>query len=163
MMKPKVPSNEAERLCALNELNILDTPPESCFDDITEQAKSYFKLPIALVSLVDDRRQWFKSKQGLSVSETAKDISFCGHAINHDDVLYVPDTKEDVRFATNPLVVGEPYIRFYAGAPLILRQDIRLGTLCVIDRVPREFSDVDLMVLKELAASVLFIINSEFV
>lgn len=163
MIKPQVPANEAERLCALSDLNILDTPPESRFDDITAEAKSYFNVPIALVSLVDDRRQWFKSKQGLAVSETSKDISFCGHAINHDDVLYVPDTQEDLRFATNPLVLGEPYIRFYAGAPLILRENVRLGTLCLIDRIPREFNENQLAVLKELATSVLFLINSEVV
>lgn len=156
MMTPEIPSNELERVCLLQELQMLDTPPESRFDDITQEAMSYFNVPIALVSLVDSTRQWFKSSQGLGVSETDRNISFCGHAINHDDTLYVPNALEDLRFATNPLVVGEPFIRFYAGAPLILKANVRVGTLCIIDRVPREFSENELVVLRELANLVQF-------
>ncbi len=154
MKIPKIPTNEADRICMLRDLAILDTPPESRFDDITKQAKAFYKVPIALVSIVDVDRQWFKSSQGLDASETSRDISFCGHAINHDDILYISDTLEDLRFATNPLVVGEPFIRFYAGAPLILDTDLRMGTLCIIDRVPREFEDKDLVTLRELANKV---------
>ena len=151
MMTPEIPSNELERVCALQELQMLDTPPETRFDDITQEAMSYFQVPIALVSLVDSTRQWFKSCQGLGASETDRNISFCGHAINHDDILYVPNALEDLRFSTNPLVLGEPFIRFYAGAPLIIRANVRVGTLCIIDSQPREFSDEELAVLRELA------------
>ncbi|UAA37626.1 GAF domain-containing protein [Paraneptunicella aestuarii] len=151
MKKPEIPGNEQERLCLLDSLNILDTPPESRFDDITKEAKEYYQVPIALVSIVDADRQWFKSCQGLDVSETHRDISFCGHAIHHDEILYIPDALEDIRFATNPLVTGEPKIRFYAGAPLIIRDELRIGTLCIIDRKPRYFDDEEFDKLRELA------------
>lgn len=151
MKFPDLPSNECERLGLLKELAILDTPPESRYDEITQEAKRYFNVPIALVSLIDVDRQWFKSCQGLDVSETGRDISFCGHAINHDEILYVPNAEEDLRFKTNPLVEGEPYIRFYAGAPLIMKPDLRIGTLCIIDRISREFDEEQLVVLRRLA------------
>jgi len=154
MKLPDLPLNECERLGFLRELAILDTPPESRYDEITLEAKRYFNVPVALVSLIDADRQWFKSCQGLDVSETERDISFCGHAINHDEVLYVPNTEEDLRFRTNPLVTGEPYIRFYAGAPLIMSENLRLGTLCIIDRVSREFDEDQLAVLRRLADQV---------
>lgn len=151
MKFPEIPSNEGERLDFLKSLAILDTPPESRFDEVTQEAKRLFNVPIALVSLIDADRQWFKSCIGLDASETGRDISFCGHAINHDEILYVPDTEDDLRFKTNPLVEGEPYIRFYAGAPLIMRPDLRIGTLCIIDRIAREFSDEKLSELRRLA------------
>lgn len=151
MKFPDIPANECERLGFLTELAILDTPPESRYDKITREAKAFFGVPVALVSLIDADRQWFKSCDGLDVSETGRDISFCGHAINHDEILYVPNTEEDLRFRTNPLVEGEPYIRFYAGAPLIMRPDLRIGTLCIIDRVSREFDEEQLVVLRRLA------------
>lgn len=151
MKLPDIPANECERLGFLKELSILDTPPESRYDAITSEAKRFFNVPVALVSLIDADRQWFKSCVGLEVSETGRDISFCGHAINHDEILYVPNTEEDLRFRTNPLVEGEPYIRFYAGAPLIMRADLRIGTLCIIDRVSREFDEDQLAVLRRLA------------
>lgn len=151
MKKPEISVNESERLCLLRDLNVLDTPPESRFDKITKMAKEIFQVPIALVSLVDVDRQWFKSAQGLDATETSRDISFCGHAIHHDEILYVPDALDDLRFATNPLVTDAPHIRFYAGAPLILKPDLRMGTLCIIDRVPREFDEKELVKLRELA------------
>lgn len=160
MKKPDIPDNEQERLCLLDSLNILDTPPESRFDDITKEAKEYYQVPIALVSIVDADRQWFKSSQGLDASETHRDISFCGHAIHHDEILYIPDALEDIRFATNPLVTGEPKIRFYAGAPLIIRDDLRIGTLCIIDRKPRYFDDEEFDKLRELANRVQVELNA---
>lgn len=151
MKFPDIPTNECERLGFLMELAILDTPPESRYDEITREAKQFFEVPVALVSLIDADRQWFKSCDGLDVSETGRDISFCGHAVNHDEILYVPNTEEDLRFRTNPLVEGDPYIRFYAGAPLIMRPDLRIGTLCIIDRVSREFDEEQLAVLRRMA------------
>ncbi len=136
-----VPFNEDCRLAALEGLGVLDTPAEECIDRITRLAKRHFDVPIALVSLVDGTRQWFKSAAGLDAPGTAREISFCGHAIMHDDVLVVPDAANDPRFAENPLVRGEPHIRFYAGAPLLTPSGFRLGTLCIIDRRPRASLD----------------------
>lgn len=154
MKIPDIPANETDRLCLLRDLAVLDTPPECRFDTITKKAKEFYKVPIALVSLVDADRQWFKSSQGLDATETSRDISFCGHAIHHDEILYVPNALDDLRFATNPLVTGAPYIQFYAGAPLILGDSLRMGTLCIIDRVPREFEENELLKLRELADQV---------
>jgi len=134
---PPVPSDEVQRLAALDALGMLDTPPEPAFDRITRIASELFHVPIALVSLVDKDRQWFKSCVGLDVRETPRQMAFCAHAIMRDDVLVVPDARADERFATNPLVAGPPHIRFYAGAPLITRDGFRLGTLCIIDTRPR--------------------------
>jgi diguanylate cyclase (GGDEF)-like protein len=148
---PEIPLNEECRLNKLRSLNILDTPAEERFDRLTRLAKRMFNVPIALVSLIDDNRQWFKSCQGLNVSETPRDISFCGHAILDDEILMVTDTLEDERFADNPLVLGEPHIRFYAGCPLRSEDGSRLGTLCIIDQMPRLFNSDDLNELKSLA------------
>lgn len=115
---PELPIDEAARLLALQRANLLDTPAEMRFDRITRLAASVFEVPICLISLVDSDRQWFKSKVGLDVCQTNRDISFCGHAILHDDIFIVSDATEDARFASNPLVIHEPHIRFYAGAPL---------------------------------------------
>lgn len=154
MKKAELPANEQQRMHVLNALNILDTPPENRFNDITLLAKQHYDVPIALVSIVDVDRQWFKSAQGLDASETSRDISFCGHAIHHDEVLYVPDAYDDLRFVTNPLVTGDPFIRFYAGAPLILGSELRVGTLCIIDRKPRQFDYEEFDYLCDLARSV---------
>ena len=116
MKAPETPADEAKRLATLRALGVLDTAAEERFDRLTRMAKRLFRVPIALVSLVDENRQWFKSCMGLATNETSRDISFCGHAILGDDIFIIPDTLADARFADNPLVVGEPYIRFYAGA-----------------------------------------------
>ncbi len=151
MKKPDIPLGEAGRVAALCSMAILDTPAEERFDRITRIAQAHFRVPIALVSLVDSERQWFKSRQGLDASETPRDISFCGHAILSDDTLYIPNALDDLRFADNPLVTGGPKIRFYAGAPLHSPEGERVGTLCVIDDKPRVFSDAELMLLRDMA------------
>jgi GAF domain-containing protein len=133
MKAPEYPKNEDIRLAALRSLDILDTEPEERFDRLTRIAKRLFKVPIALVSFVDINRQWFKSCQGLEVKEMPRDISFCGHAILGDDIFIISDTLLDDRFYDNPLVINEPRIRFYAGIPLVISNEIRVGTLCLID------------------------------
>lgn len=154
MQQPDIPKNEAQRLKALRKLDILDTPFEERFDRITRMAKRLFDVPIALVSLVDEQRQWFKSCIGLSASETGRDISFCGHAILGDGLFVIPDALDDERFADNPLVMGEPNIRFYAGCPLHSIDGHQLGTLCIIDIKPRDFSEEDVQTLQDLALTV---------
>ncbi len=152
MKKPDIPQNERARLQALQALEILDTSPEERFDRLTRMARRLFDVPIALVSLVDTDRQWFKSNTGLSVRETPRDISFCGHAILGDDVFIVSDAAEDERFLDNPLVSDDPKIRFYAGCPLRVSDGSKLGTLCIIDQRPRKLNADDLETLKDLAA-----------
>ena len=137
-MDAPAPSQEAARVAVLDRYAILDTEPEQAFDDLVNLASYICKTPIALLSLVDDRRQWFKSKIGVQLEETAKEVSFCAHAIQQEDLFIIPDTLKDPRFRENPLVLGEPHIRFYTGAPLINEDGFALGTLCVIDRQPRE-------------------------
>ena len=136
-MAPIVKS-EAQRLKVLWQYDVLDTVPEEVFDDLTELAARICEAPIALISLIDEDRQWFKAKVGVSLSETSRDISFCAHAIKQQDLFIIPDATQDARFANNPLVISDPKIRFYAGAPLITPDGYALGTLCVIDKVPRE-------------------------
>ncbi len=142
---------EADRLRALRRYEVLDTPPEESFDRITRLVQAALQTPIALVSLLDESRQWFKSCQGLDVRETPRDISFCTHAIKNDEPLIVEDALNDARFAENPLVINDPNIRFYAGVPLHTPDGYRLGTLCAIDRQPREISPAQLAVLQDLA------------
>jgi diguanylate cyclase (GGDEF)-like protein len=136
---------------AFNIINILDTTPEERFDRLTRLAKRLFGVPIAVVSLVDENRQWFKSCQGLDATETPRDISFCGHAILNDEIFLVPDASLDGRFQDNPLVTGDPNIRFYAGCPLKVPNGSKLGTLCIIDREPRDLDEDDLALMRDLA------------
>jgi diguanylate cyclase (GGDEF)-like protein len=154
MIKPPIPHDETVRLKSLHSLKVLDTNPEERFDRITRLARNIFKVPIALVSLVDGDRQWFKSRAGLDATETPRDISFCGHAIVGHQVFVVPNASNDQRFCDNPLVVDDPSIRFYAGYPLHAPNGSRLGTLCIIDREPRDFTDDDAETLKSLGEMV---------
>ena len=140
MQKPETPKNESQRIEVLEALAILDTEPDPQLDFITKIVKERFNVSIALISLVDKNRQWFKSKQGLSAQETPRDISFCGHAIMQSEVFEVSNAIEDPRFTDNPLVLGPPNIRFYAGQPLIIDGGFRVGTLCIIDEKPRKLS-----------------------
>jgi GAF domain-containing protein len=154
-MKPSVPAQEKQRLKVLWQYNVLDTMPEEVFDDLTELAARICEAPIALITLVDEDRQWFKAKVGISVNETSRDISFCSHAIAQTDLFIVPDATKDKRFAKNPLVVSDPKIRFYAGAPLIAPDGHALGTLCVIDQKPRELRAEQKQALRVLARHVM--------
>ncbi len=154
MLKPELPSNEVARLETLKTLRILDSAPEERFDRLTRIAKSLFSVPVSLVTLVDAERQWFKSAQGVTVSETPRDISFCGHAILADDVFYIPDAKADKRFMDNPLVTESPNIRFYAGCPLRMPNGHKIGTLCLIDEKPRSMPDEEKALLRDLAVLV---------
>ena len=159
---PAIPENEAFRLRDLNDLAVLDTPPEVRFDRLTDLARTVFDVPIALVSLVDSQHQWFKSRQGLQACETGRDISFCGHAILQSEIFEVSDASKDHRFADNPLVTGAPHIRFYAGAPLFSTHGHGLGTLCIIDIKPRQLSEVQRKILRDLADAVAAELNASY-
>lgn len=158
-MKPPLPENEAERLEALRQLDILDTDPEESFDDLTRLAAYICNTPIALITLVDSNRQWFKSRVGLTPAETSRDVSFCAHAILQPSSFIVTDALDDERFKRNPLVTSEPYIRFYAGAPLTSIEGFRLGTLCVIDTRPKELSREQMAALRVLSNQVMTLIE----
>jgi GAF domain-containing protein len=156
MGTPKlIHDNDAARVAALQKYDILDSEPEKAFDDLALLASYICKTPIAWISLIDEDRQWFKSKIGVAVAETPRDIAFCNVAIQQPDVFVVPDTLLDDRFRNNPLVVSDPRIRFYAGAPLISEEGYALGTLCVVDRRPREFTTEQQEALKALSRLVL--------
>ena len=143
MIVPATPVDELLRLETLRNLKILDTDPEERFDRVTRLAKRIFGAEIALVSLVDSDRQWFKSYQGIEVTETSRDVSFCGHAILDDEVMVVQDALADERFRENPLVTANPNIRFYAGCPISAPNGSNVGTLCVIDSEPHDIDDGD--------------------
>lgn len=145
-----MPENEIDRLAALYELRILDTPPEQRFDRITQLASQIFETPIAYMAFVDSDRQWLKSHCGLAVNESRREKSFCGHAILSNHALIIRDTLEDDRFRENPLVTGPPGIRFYAGMPLQTANGHNVGTLCIADQHPRDFSDQSREVLHDL-------------
>jgi diguanylate cyclase (GGDEF)-like protein len=154
MQTPSLPLDEARRLAALHATRLLGTPPEEAFDRITRMAARALKMPIALVSLVDEDTQWFKSRCGFGQEQTARDISFCGHAILDREPLVVPDALLDPRFADNPLVTGPPHVRFYAGVQIFSIERQPIGTLCVLDHVPRTLEPQDLDMLRDLARMV---------
>jgi GAF domain-containing protein len=151
MQPPPFPDDERERLEALHRLGLLDTSPSASFDRVTRMTAELLNVPIVLVSLVDERRQWFKSCIGLDVSETPREVSFCGHAIFLREPLVVNDSLEDDRFRDNPLVTGAPNVRAYLGIPIYTRDGRALGTLCAIDHEPREFTEHDVTVLSRMA------------
>jgi FOG: GAF domain len=151
VMRPLIPADEAERLVELRLTGAIDSAPEERFDKITRMAQRMFNVPFAAISFVEGDRQWFKSKQGLEIGNSARELSFCGHAINDGDVYVVEDAVLDPRFAENPLVLEDPHIRFYAGQPVKGTGGHNVGTLCIMDKVPREFSDDERETLRDLA------------
>ncbi len=159
MIKPQKPKNEIQRVHALHNLHILDTNSEERFDNIIHVAQHLFHVPIVLLSLVDTEREWFKSRYGFQLKETPRDVSFGAHVILQEDIMIVKDSLNDVRFRDNPLVIGEPDIRFYLGCPLKIKGQFNIGTLCLIDQKPRQqYSGVDLDIIKDLAT----IVEAEF-
>ncbi len=160
MLHAPIPENEVERLESLKKLNILDTAPEERFDRITRCAQRLFDVPISTISLVDTNREWFKSCQGTDVTKGDRSISFCGHAMLADDLLVIPDTHQDERFKDNPMVVGEPHLRFYAGQSLRGPGAHRIGTFCIKDQKPRNMTDKEKENLKDLAAWVELELNA---
>lgn len=155
MKTPEIPSNEILRLKALKEYSILDTLSEKEYDDITQLASQICGTSISTISLIDEKRQWFKSKVGLEVDETSKEVSFCGHAIMEPDKIFtVKDSRLDARFQDNPLVIGKPHVIFYTGVPLVSQDGFALGTLCVIDDQPKELNQDQLLALKALSNQV---------
>ena len=152
---------DEQRLQTLHGYRLLDTPPEPEFDDIVRRAAERFDTPIALMSLVDANRQWFKAKVGLDIDETPRSVAFCAYSIQGDGVMVVEDAREDERFSGNPLVLDDPSIRFYAGAPVTAEGGHKLGTICIIDRKPRhDFSEADREALAKLAAEVSAMLGS---
>ena len=154
-MKPPLPENERARLETLRQYEILDTDPEESFNDLTRLAAYICNTPIALISLIDENRQWFKSRVGLSEKETSRDVSFCAHAILQDGPSIVRDALDDKRFRTNPMVTADPHIRFYAGSPLMSPEGFKIGTLCVIDRIPRDLTPEQIAALKILGNQII--------
>ncbi|WP_031594160.1 GAF domain-containing protein, partial [Pantoea agglomerans] len=152
MKAPEIAADEAQRLSQLRALNIMNTPAEERFDRLTRLARRLYDVPIALVSLLEADHQWFKSAQGYEPAGSPRDISFCGHAILQDEIMIVEDAAEDERFYDNPLVTGEPHIRFYAGCPLRAPGGAKMGTLCIIGREPRQFNEEDQATMRDLAA-----------
>ena len=154
-MKAPIPKDEPLRLAALRRYQVMDTVAEQAFDEIVSLATHIFKTPIALISLVDEERQWFKSKAGLSAQQTPRDLAFCAYTMQQREVLAVEDATKDFRFADNVLVTGDPNIRFYAGAPLVTPDGFGLGSLCVIDRETRKLDDGQKAALQSLAKTVM--------
>lgn len=155
MKKAPIPANEEERLKDLFTYNVLDSAPEQSFDDITDLASHICQTPIALISLIDNDRQWFKSNHGLDAAESDRDVSFCGHAIHQNDIFEIKNASTDTRFSDNPLVTDEPKIVFYAGYPLTSTKGYNLGTLCVIDHKPRELTESQKKALRILGRQVI--------
>lgn len=152
MIAPARPANEPFRLAALHALPLLDTPPEADFEAVVQLGRALFAVETCLVTLVDGDRQWFKARAGLAATETPRDISFCGHAILQDEVFVVPDARQDIRFLDNPLVTQPPFIRFYAGAPILLPNGYTIGTVCIFDPQPRDgLGQADKALLRNLA------------
>ena len=160
MLKPEIPENELARLSALARYEVLDTVSEQEFDDITLLASQICEVPIALISLIDGDRQWFKSSVGLAATETSREISFCGHVIHGNDLFEISNALDDSRFADNPLVIGAPDIRFYAGMPIITSDGLALGTLCVIDQTPHELTPQQRKTLAVLARQVMRLLEA---
>jgi len=158
-MKARIPDNEAQRLAALREYRILDTAAEKTYDDITALAAYLCNVPIAMISLVDESRQWFKSKLGLNESETPRDVAFCAHAILQTEPLIVRDALKDMRFADSALVTRSPHIRFYAGFPLASPEGFALGSLCAIDRKPRQLTAEQKGAMQALARQVMALLE----
>ena len=160
MQRAPIPENEKERLLSLHKLGLLDTKPEERFDRITRTATRIFNVPISTLTLVDSKREWFKSVCGIDQKEGDRAISFCGHALLANEVFVIPDTTKDKRFSDNPMVTGKPYIRFYAGVPIINADGERIGVFCIKDIKPREFSKDNEELLKNLSAWAELEINS---
>lgn len=153
-VQPGTPSDEEARLAALRSLRLLDTKAEERFDRVVRLTKKSFDVPIAYVALIDSDRQWFKSRIGMAPEQTPRNTSFCGHAILQDSPFIVPDARRDARFAGNPMVVGEPFARFYAGQPVRSPNGYKVGTLCVMDKKPRQFGPDEIEILTSLASLV---------
>jgi GAF domain-containing protein len=158
-MNAPIPNNEAERLAALHEYQVLDTQPEQTYEDIVTLASQICEAPVAMVSLVAEARQWFKAKVGLAEQQTSRDMAFCAHAILEPTPLVVRDALKDKRFADNALVRRAPHIRFYAGIPLINPEGLALGTLCIMDRQPRKLSAAQMKALQALSRQVLSLLE----
>ncbi|MGK3142542.1 diguanylate cyclase domain-containing protein [Pantoea sp. C2G6] len=152
MKAPEIAADEAQRLAQLRALNIMNTPAEERFDRLTRLARRLFDVPIALVSLLEAEHQWFKSTQGFDAVGSSRDISLCAHTILQEEIMIVEDAAQDARFYDNPLVTGEPHIRFYAGCPLRAPGGAKVGTLCIIGQTPRQFDAEDQATLRDLAA-----------
>lgn len=154
MKTAHIPDNEADRLQALLDYQVLDTPPEKCFDDLTQLASDICQMPIALVSLIDDKRQWFKSHHGVEATETPREYAFCAHAILDDNIFEVIDSRQDERFSDNPLVTDPPHVIAYSGVPLKTPTGFNIGTLCVIDHEPKALNETQKAHLRILAREV---------